>query len=331
MEADRQPAGSLPANLPQVWIGPVATLKRARNHPVTTSGAFPVPQGLRLIATDLDGTIVPHGATVSERTITALASAQDAGIHVVYVTGRPPRSLMQVVARTGHRGLAIGANGSVLLDLGAGTTEVVHSISGAAVAQIADALRRAVPDVVLGLETVDGIVMEAGFDAARGVRSSEGLVPDHLPRPQEVPVEELVGEQPIIKMLAASPAVSADELLSIGQDQVGHLTSATHSSPGVALMELGPLGVTKATTLASVANGLGIGPDEVISFGDMPNDLAMLDWAGLGYAMSGGHPDAIATADHLAPPADQDGVAQVLEPYLDRIGATGDRVQVADS
>jgi hydroxymethylpyrimidine pyrophosphatase-like HAD family hydrolase len=74
--------------------------------------------------------------------------------------------------------------------------------------------------------------------------------------------------------------------------------------------------VTKASALARLAGELGVDAADVVAFGDMPNDVPMLEWAGAGYAMSGGHPLAIAAAARTAPPLAEDGVAQVIEELL---------------
>ena len=72
-------------------------------------------------------------------------------------------------------------------------------------------------------------------------------------------------------------------------------------------------GVSKASTLELLCEERGIGADEVVAFGDMPNDLAMLQWAGTSYAMANAHPSVLALAERTAPPNEQDGVATVLE------------------
>ena len=79
-----------------------------------------------------------------------------------------------------------------------------------------------------------------------------------------------------------------------------------------ALLEISAPGVTKASTLALVAADLGIRAEEVVAFGDMPNDLPMLAWAGTSYAVANAHPSVLAVADHIAPHHDDDGVAQAL-------------------
>jgi hydroxymethylpyrimidine pyrophosphatase-like HAD family hydrolase len=79
------------------------------------------------------------------------------------------------------------------------------------------------------------------------------------------------------------------------------------------MVEISGFGVTKATTLALLADEHGFGPDDAVAFGDMPNDLPMLEWAGTSYAMANAHPTVLDLAEHVAPANDDDGVAQVLE------------------
>lgn len=86
------------------------------------------------------------------------------------------------------------------------------------------------------------------------------------------------------------------------------------------MLELSLPGVNKAVALAEYAANLGIEPAEVVAFGDMPNDIEMLRWAGQGYAMASGHPAAIQAAGKQAPHFDDDGVAQVLEERLAALG-----------
>ena len=95
-------------------------------------------------------------------------------------------------------------------------------------------------------------------------------------------------------------------------EQIGHLVTTTWSSTG-ALVEISAPGVTKASTLALLCDELGVEPEEVVAFGDMPNDLPMLAWAGTSFAMAAAHPTVLDLADHVAPGYDEDGVAAVLE------------------
>ncbi|WP_448074166.1 HAD family hydrolase [Georgenia yuyongxinii] len=271
------------------------------------------PARYRLAATDIDGTILPHGGTISARTRQALAACTDAGTHVVLATGRPPRWVTPILEATGHRGTVIAANGAVVID-SARSMQTRHRLTAATVHDVVHALRRRVKDVLFGVETPHEFRAEAGYRAVRGGRHMGNLTPRSASAMPEAPrIEQLLDDEPIIKVVALSVTLSPDELLAVGREAVGDLAVPTHSSTGLALLELGPRDVSKASTLAALASSLGVHRTEVIAFGDMPNDVEMLAWSGAGYAMEGGHPEAIAAAPHLAPPAAEDGVAQVLE------------------
>lgn len=263
----------------------------------------------RLIATDLDGTIVRSDGEISERTRRALESAEDAGLVVVFVTGRPPRWMKPVADATGHRGLAVCANGAVVYDLHA--EEVVQEFPmDAEVARgIAEALRTVVPDVAFAVEACD--------TEARGRFGHE----PHYRARYEVPPETVVAgldvllDRPVLKLLARHSSMSTTELLDAAHEVVGELavlTTATFSETD-GLLELSAAGVTKAFGLERLAAEHGMGPEDVVAFGDMPNDVPMLVWAGHAVAVANAHPDVIAVADEVTATNDEDGVAQVVE------------------
>jgi hydroxymethylpyrimidine pyrophosphatase-like HAD family hydrolase len=114
------------------------------------------------------------------------------------------------------------------------------------------------------------------------------------------------------KLLASHPAMDVDELLDRTRALVGHLVEPTHSN-GRGLVEMGALGVSKATTLARFAQELGVLAGDVVAFGDMPNDLPMLAWAGRAYAVANAHPLVLEAVDNVTASNDDDGVAKVIE------------------
>jgi len=118
-----------------------------------------------------------------------------------------------------------------------------------------------------------------------------------------------------VKLLARSETMGSDDLLAVARACLGAAAELTHSSDG-GLLEISAAGVSKASGLAAVAAELGVPADEVIAFGDMPNDLPMLSWAGHSVGMANGHPDVLALADEVAPSNDDEGVAQVLERWF---------------
>ena len=270
----------------------------------------------RMVATDIDGTIVPHGGTVSARTRNALLNCVDAGIEVVYVTGRPPRWMPPVVAATELDATAICANGSIVIDTSDFSVLDITTIPTDTSLEMISLLQRAVPDIVFAAEVPSVLRAGPGYEEGRsGGRRAEGLAPAERSVIGTGSLAQML-DAPVFKLVGVSNAATPDELLAIARTAVGHLASVTHSSEGRALVELGPLGMSKATTLARHAARLGIRPDEVIAFGDMPNDVEMLAWAGRGYAMTGAHPEAVAAASFTAPAAADDGVAQILEALL---------------
>ena len=120
----------------------------------------------------------------------------------------------------------------------------------------------------------------------------------------------------MVKFLAKSRTRNPDDFMAAVAADLAHLVSVTHSAVGVSLLEMAHVEVDKSVALHAYARSLGIGPRQVIAFGDMPNDAQMLSWAGHGYAMASGHPTALTAATHLAPGVEDDGVARILEQVL---------------
>ena len=262
---------------------------------------------MRLIASDIDGTILGHDGKISARTVDAFAAAADAGVDVVFVTGRPPRWLDPIREQIGHLGTVICSNGAVVYDLAAEKVTESHVLDWDTVERVRGIVAGLAPNPRFALETLNGFHVEEGFFGTRAADSGE------------FPVGELVpsmADGGIVKMLAVLHSGSADEFMALVAPAIGPLIAVTHSAPELALLELGPLGVNKAVTLARYAAARGINAADVVAFGDMPNDIEMLGWAGYGYAMASGHPEALAAAALQAPPFEDDGVAQVIESRL---------------
>jgi hydroxymethylpyrimidine pyrophosphatase-like HAD family hydrolase len=117
---------------------------------------------------------------------------------------------------------------------------------------------------------------------------------------------------PIVKLLAWSALSTADTLLALVRGVAGDLVECTHSG-GANLVEVSAAGVSKAAALSALCAARGVDPADVIAFGDMPNDLAMLRWAGRGYAVANAHPSVLAAGLPTTASNDEDGVARVLE------------------
>ena len=261
---------------------------------------------MRLIATDLDGTIVRPDGSISARTLAAFAACRLAQVDVVYVTGRPPRWLAEIVAQTGHRGTAICGNGAVVYDLGAERVISARTMTEAIVLDAAARVSSACPGTSFAVETLTGFRREPAYIARYDA---------HVPT-SPAPLAELVVGADVVKLLCRNESSSGDAMLAAARTALAGVASPTHSNPRDCLIEVSAMGVSKAAALAALAASRGIAQRDVVAFGDMPNDIEMLAWAGGGYAMAGGHPDAIAAADQTAPSCADDGVARVIERLL---------------
>jgi Cof subfamily protein (haloacid dehalogenase superfamily) len=257
----------------------------------------------RLIATDLDGTIIRSDGTISGRTVDALAAVERAGATVVLVTGRPVRWLDDVIAQLGHRGVVICSNGAIVYDLH--TERIVEStlIPADTVAKVVETLVAAMPELSFAVETGDEVFHSHGY------RSGWTLDPHWVMEFHDL---DVVASHAAAKLLASHPTMTPDELLAATSALLGDLVEATHSN-GRGLVEMGPAGVSKATTLTKFCAERDIAREDVVAFGDMPNDLAMLSWAGTAYAVANAHRDVLAAVEHTTKSNDDDGVALVLE------------------
>lgn len=262
---------------------------------------------MRLVASDMDGTIVGHDGRITDRTVRAFEACLDAGIEVVFVTGRPPRWL-EPLRKLGFKGTVICSNGALTYDLGREEVLASHLLDGESIFEAQDIIRKLYPAVTFAAETVDSFLIEPGFAEPGSVE----LLGAAEPRP----LHESLNGSGVIKFLARERDITPDEFLHGVAPAVEHLVATTHSAPSVPLLEMSVPGINKSVTLAKYAAELGIDQADVIAFGDMPNDIQMLGWAGHGYAMASGHADALAAANLRAPAFNDDGVAQILEERL---------------
>ena len=259
----------------------------------------------RLAAIDLDGTLLRSDRTISERSRAAVAAAIAAGITVVVVTARSPRSVGAFAADAGIGGIAICANGAILFDLEAEAI-VAHEPLPPVVAQrIAHGLRERVPGVAFGWELELRFGSEPAYEAWRD--------PTRWPRPEGSfpPCDVSSWERPMTKLLVRLPGTDLAEVLAVARELGREDTVATLA--GQEFVEVMTRGVAKEAALARLAAERGIAAKEVVAFGDHLTDLGMLAWAGLGVAVANAEREVIEAADEVTASNDEDGVALVLE------------------
>jgi Cof subfamily protein (haloacid dehalogenase superfamily) len=257
----------------------------------------------RLILTDLDGTLLNAQREVSDRNAAVLERATAAGARVVVATGRPVRFVRHLRDRI-HSSIALCANGGMVVDLDSGDVLHSHLLDGERVIALAEELRAAGADFAIAAEGLSEV----------GMLAEEHYPFIHLDDSQRVPLATLAG-LPMVKLLVRPADGHHDEVLRVLAERYADVLLATSS--GVAgLIEVSLAGISKGTVIDGLAKEWGIAPEHAIAFGDQPNDLAMLRWAGWGVAMENADPAVKAEADEVAPHHDQDGVAQILERWF---------------
>ncbi|MCC2660154.1 MAG: haloacid dehalogenase [Arthrobacter sp.] len=270
---------------------------------------------MRLVASDIDGTILGHDGRISDRTVRAFHACREAGVELVFVTGRPPRWLHPLEEQLGHTGTVICSNGAVVWDLEEDRLVSARTMALADMFEARRIIKSLRPTALFAAETLTGFHLEPGFIE----NDTSEILSEFTPAPL---AQTLSADDAVVKFLAIVREGTADAFLAEVAPAVGGLANVTHSAPTVAMLELSVPGINKAVTLAEYARSLGIGAADVVAFGDMPNDIEMLRWAGHGYAMASGHPEAIRAAGQQAPHFDDDGVAQVLEEKLAELGVS---------
>ena len=263
----------------------------------------------RLIASDVDGTLLDDDEKVTARTRAAVTAAVQAGAQFVLATGRPPRWIHPVVDALGFAPMAVCANGAVIYDPATDRIVSARTLTADVLGELAEIATRVIPGSGLAVERVGRSAHDAATPqfVSSPCYEHAWLNPDNT----EVSVEDLLSE-PAIKLLIRKAGARSDDMAAALTGHIGRQGDITYSTNN-GLIEVVPLGISKATGVDELARPLGISSEEVVTFGDMPNDIPMLSWAGLGVAMGNAHPDAVAAADEVTADNSDDGVARVLE------------------
>lgn len=261
---------------------------------------------VRLIATDLDGTLLRDDGEISPRTRAAVAAAQAAGLIVVFVTARPPRDVAAIAEHLGVTGIAVCSNGAIVQDLATGETHRHVRLCSDLARDLVVELRLAEPGVSFATEHGHRIGQEPGF-------------PDFFAdtvhhHPPWVDQAEALCAEALTKLLIHHADHTAEALMHRVRGHAADRAEVIWS--GGPFIEIAPSGVSKGAGLAAFCETLGIAAAEVVAFGDMPNDLPMLLYAGRGVAVANAHPDVLAAADEVTLSNEKDGVALVIESLL---------------
>lgn len=266
-----------------------------------------------LVASDADGTLLDDQDHVGERTRAAIARVAASGTPFVLASGRPPRWMPWVAEAAGVSGYAVCCNGAVHYDLAKDLVLASQTIGPEQLATGMERLRAGLPDVSFAAERVGNSANDPNITP---FLTEPGYShPWDGERPRFDAATKQLAAEPAVKLLARVPGLPSDEMAQIVHE-LDDLDLVATFSATYGLVEFGPAGVTKASGLATITAELGIPNERVLAFGDMPNDVAMLRWAGHGVAMGNAHQDVLAVADEVTASNNEDGIAEVLDRWF---------------
>lgn len=268
---------------------------------------------LRLVASDLDGTLLGADGQVSAENTAALKAASQAGVHVVIATGRPIRRLGPVAHLVELDPLILASNGAVRYDLHRGQVLSSDSIEPDLLRQVIADIAAADPTASFAVEHLAGFAHEPNYPTDEtlpaGMRCAE--------RP------DLVDEHGAVKLLARSRTFDSDRFGALVSQVVGSRCEVTWSwLHEHGLLEIAPAGVTKGAGLQVILDTLGIDASQAAAFGDMPNDLEMLSLVGFPFAMADAHPALAQAGFPRAGHHDESGVGRALMALVQPSSAT---------
>jgi Cof subfamily protein (haloacid dehalogenase superfamily) len=285
-------------------MSPLPAAREAR-APAVPSSKVPA-----LIVTDLDGTFLSPDGSISDTNSAAVLAAQSAGVPVLFATGRPVRWLDVIRDLPGAHPTVIASNGAVLYDLGTGEVLDRICVDPQAALTAVTELRRAAPGTSFAFESGSRFGYEPGYRL--------GMVDDGSnPAIARGDAEELVHGDDFVKLLVQNLDMAADDLLERVREVVADSLTVTHSAGSSGgLVEISAPGVSKASMLQRVAAELAAERDDVAAFGDMPNDLEMLNWVGMPHVVANAHPQLLTLGFTVVPGNEESGVGLTISNWV---------------
>lgn len=267
----------------------------------------------KMIATDIDGTMLRSDGTLSPRVRKALHDAADAGIHVVPATGRPEMVAVDVIDALGLSDYWVFANGAMTRNLTTDETVRGYWMDPIVAQGLVVEMRAAFPGARFAVELEFGMAYEPGFEKIVPTTPPVGPIDDILDG-----FEAADGSLPRVqKVLVFDTSKPVEDLHDAVSESLGD--SGVASFSGLQFIEVAASLVTKALALDALCADLGIDVSTVAAFGDNHNDVAMLEWAGQGYAMANATDDAKVAAGQTIDANNADGLALAIEGFLSRI------------
>jgi HAD superfamily hydrolase (TIGR01484 family) len=251
----------------------------------------------RMVALDVDGTVVDRDGVLSPAMADALARVVAAGVPVVLATGRAWHSTRDLVDLLGlPEGPTVCSNGAVIVSYP--PQEIVQAVTFDP-REVIERVESFAPGTLIAVEEI-GV----------GFRLNDHFPEGDLTGELVVQSAEELGALPVTRVILRDPRRSVDEFITLAA-HLG-LQGVTYFVGWSAWLDIAPEGVNKATALAQVAADLGIAAEDVLAAGDGRNDIEMLQWAGRGVALPEAPPEVQAAADAVSPPFAEGGLVPEL-------------------
>jgi Cof subfamily protein (haloacid dehalogenase superfamily) len=261
---------------------------------------------IRLVAVDLDGTLLDDSKRVSDQTAAALRCLPERGVKLVIASARPPRSVRHIYQSLGLDTWTINYNGALVWDERNQKVIFHRPMSPDVVRRMIDAARDMYEEVLVSCEVLDRWYTDR-FDDTFTTETGKLFKPDVV-----CPIEQMT-EQPVTKLLLLGEPRIILRLEELLAEAFADYVSVLRSDPE--LLQIMDSRVSKATALKLVARHYGVGTEEIMAIGDAPNDLGMLQLAGTAIAMDNAHPLIKDVADWTAPSNNDHGVCAALKRY----------------
>lgn len=261
---------------------------------------------IKLLVTDLDGTLLGSNGRVSTRNLACVLELAKTGIPTIAATARAPRSVLRISRSAGLGPLSICANGAITFDV---EKEVVlrhETIPTDQAHTIVATIRDQQPTATLAGELLNEFFAEEGF--------FERPVPGLTYTPVKDFANHLSGG--MTKIIARVPDANSETLRDDLLPLLLNYSDVTISGPD--WIEFAPHGVSKATGIRHVCELLDISPDEVAAIGDQRNDLTMLSLVGFPFTVANAHPDVLKLAMGVVPHHNQSGFSKIIN-HIEKI------------
>ena len=261
---------------------------------------------IRLVAIDLDGTLLNDAKQMSRATIEAISTLPGQGIRVVIATARPPRSVRHIYHQLNLDCFQINYNGALIWDEPKQEAVFHRPIAGPLVREIIVHARSLYADLLVTCEVMDRWYTDR-HDPQYTTETGRMFKPDVI-----CPVEEFCRQSITKLMFLGHPELMTAVEPFVNRTYGDRITSVRADADLIQIMDKR---VSKAVAMVKIADFYGVPMEQVMAIGDAPNDLGMLQVAGVAVAMGNGHDRVKQVAHWVAPSNNEDGVRMALAKF----------------